>query len=374
MQEKIGLQIRCNMEKTKLLMKTLVKWYPEHARDLPWRRDKNPYHVWLSEIMLQQTRVEAVKEYYKRFLKELPDIQSLAMVEEDRLLKLWEGLGYYNRARNLKKAAVTIMEKYNGEFPITYEEIRGLSGIGDYTAGAIGSICFELPTPAVDGNVLRVYTRVMEDSSNIDKQATKTVIRDELKKVYPKDKCGIATQSLMELGATVCLPNGAPKCGECPLASICGAKKHNTWQNYPVRDEKKSRKKEDRTVLILQCGNKVALQKRKENGLLAGLWEFPSVKGHLTEQQAADVAAEWQTAPNAMQMNYNYTHIFSHVEWRMTAYYLACRELAPPFTWVNMEQLEDEVAIPSAFRPFVDVLKNQMEMETEEEKQSWTSG
>lgn len=351
------------MDKKKQLVEYLITWYPEHARNLPWRRDREPYHVWLSEIMLQQTRVEAVKDYYKRFLTELPNIRALAEVEEDRLLKLWEGLGYYNRARNLKKAAITIMESYGGTFPQTYEEIRGLSGIGDYTAGAIGSICFDLPTPAVDGNVLRVYTRVMEDSSNIDKQSTKNKIRQELSTIYPKGNCGTFTQSLMELGATVCLPNGAPKCQECPLSSICGANKNDAWQMYPVRDEKKSRKKEEKTVFILQCGDKVAVQKRKSKGLLAGLWEFPNVEGSLTEQQAADVATEWQTNPQAMQMNYNYTHIFSHVEWRMTAYYMACQRLSGSFIWVNMEELETVVAIPSAFRPFLEVLKKQLERE-----------
>lgn len=364
----------------------LLIWYPEYARDLPWRKDKNPYHVWLSEIMLQQTRVEAVKEYYKRFLAELPDIKRLAEVEEERLLKLWEGLGYYNRARNLKKAAVTIMEEYGGAFPQNYDEIRALAGIGDYTAGAISSICYDLPTPAVDGNVLRVYTRVTEEDSNIDKQSTKNAVRDALAEVYrelnvqsdkepkagkkidPTGSCGVATQALMELGATVCVPNGAPKCEQCPLSSMCGAHIHQTWENYPVRNEKKSRRLEDKTVLILTCEDRVAVQKRKAKGLLAGLWEFPNVEGHLSEQQAADMAAEWQTAPEQMQMNYNYTHIFSHVEWRMTAYYLACRSLAEPFTWVSMDELEREVAIPSAFKPFVEVLKETVSQHESEMK------
>ncbi|MCD7837216.1 MAG: A/G-specific adenine glycosylase [Lachnospiraceae bacterium] len=348
------------MDKKKQLLESLIIWYPSHARDLPWRRDQEPYHVWLSEIMLQQTRVEAVKDYYRRFLTELPNIKALAEVEEERLLKLWEGLGYYNRARNLKKAAITIMEDYGGTFPQTYEEIRGLSGIGDYTAGAIGSICFDLPTPAVDGNVLRVYARVMGDASNIDRQSTKNAVRQELSTIYKKGSCGTFTQSLMELGAIICLPNGAPKCQECPLASICEAYKHDAWNKYPVRSAKKSRRKEKKTVFILQCGDKVAIQKRETEGLLAGLWEFPNMEGHLTQQQAVNVAAEWQAAPQNMQMNYNYTHIFSHVEWRMTAYYIACQRLAAPFTWVSLDQLEAEVAIPSAFRPFAEILKQQL--------------
>ena len=354
------------MDKKQQLVEYLIAWYPENARDLPWRRDKEPYHVWLSEIMLQQTRVEAVKEYYKRFLEALPDIRALAEVPEDRLLKLWEGLGYYNRVRNLQKAAQTIMNEYDGSFPTTYEQIRGLSGIGDYTAGAIGSICFELQTPAVDGNVLRVYTRVMEDASNIDKQSTRNLIRDELSEVYPKGRCGILTQSIMELGATVCVPNGAPKCTECPLNSICGACENNSWQRYPVRDEKKNRRIEERTVFVLRCGDKYAVQKRRNKGLLAGLWEFPNVEGRLDEQQAADVAAKWQTSPKLMEMNYNYTHIFSHVEWRMTAYYMEVQKMVKPYTWASIEEMDSDVAIPSAFRPFLDIAKKNAGYEVKE--------
>lgn len=339
------------------LVEYLVAWYPDHARDLPWRRDRSPYHVWISEIMLQQTRVEAVKEYYKRFLEALPTIADLAAVEEDYLLKLWEGLGYYNRARNLKKAANTIVEDRNGKFPDTYEGILSLAGIGEYTAGAIGSICFDLPTPAVDGNVLRVYTRVMEDASNIDKQATKKKIREQLAKIYSKGQCGTLTQGLMELGATICLPNGMPKCEECPLKTLCGAREHGTWQQYPVRDEKKNRRLEDKTVFVLQCGDRVAVRKRASKGLLSGMWEFPNVEGILIEQQAADVAGHWNTAPKQMKMSVNYTHVFSHVEWRMTAYYLACNQMCEQFHWATMEELEHEMAMPSAFRPFLDTLK-----------------
>lgn len=335
----------------------LLAWYPSHARDLPWRKDKNPYHVWLSEIMLQQTRVEAVKDYYARFLEALPTVQDLAQVEDDRLLKLWEGLGYYNRARNLKKAAITVVNDMDGHFPDTYEGILALAGIGEYTAGAIGSICFDLQTPAVDGNVLRVYTRLMEDASNIDKQSTKKQIREQLMPVYSKGDCGMLTQAWMELGATICLPNGAPKCEECPLRELCLARQHGSWQEYPVRDEKKSRRKEDRTVLILQCDDRIAVRKRPRSGLLSGMWEFPNVEGRLGEQEVANLATQWQVAPEQMQMNYGYTHVFSHVEWRMTAYYLTCKEMCEAFKWVTPEEMDAEVAMPSAFRPFLQVLK-----------------
>ncbi len=345
------------MDKWIQIAEALLSWYPAHARDLPWRRDTDPYHVWLSEIMLQQTRVEAVKEYYVWFLKEFPTIEALAAADEDKLLKMWEGLGYYNRARNLQKAAITVVHEYDGRFPETYEEILSLAGIGDYTAGAIGSICFQLPTPAVDGNVLRVYTRVMEDSSNIDQAAVRAKIRRHLSEVYPFVSCGTFTQSLMELGATVCVPNGMPKCDVCPLRPFCLAGQNGTWQAYPVRAVKKARRLEDKTVFILRCGDKVAVRKRQQKGLLSGMWEFPNIEGTVKEQQAADVATQWQTLPKQLEMNYNYTHIFSHVEWRMTAYYFACQSMCRQFHWVTLEELDKQVAIPSAFRPFMEILK-----------------
>lgn len=344
------------MNRCKKLAEYLVEWYPEHARALPWREDNEPYHIWISEIMLQQTRVEAVKAYYKRFLAELPAIGDLAEVKEERLMKLWEGLGYYNRARNLKKTAITIMKERDGMFPDTYEDILSLPGIGEYTAGAIGSICFDLPTPAVDGNVLRVYSRIMEDDSNIDKTAVRKKVRAELERVYPEGKCGIFTQSLMELGATVCIPNGEPKCKECPVSDICLAGKHNTWKRLPVREIKKKRSIEDKTVFMMICGDRIAVRKRPEKGLLSGMWEFPNVSGILNEQQAADVATEWNTAPQQMKMSLKYTHIFSHVEWRMTAYYLMCKKMCPEFKWVTLQELDSKIAIPSAYKAFRDSL------------------
>lgn len=352
--------------KLKILSKAiplLLDWYESNHRDLPWRKDKNPYHVWLSEIMLQQTRVEAVKGYYARFLSTLPDIKALSEVDEEQLLKLWEGLGYYNRARNLKKAAMTIMEEFNGTFPSSYTDIRNLAGIGDYTAGAIGSICFELQTPAVDGNVLRIYTRLLEDASNIDKQQTKKAVANELEKVYVTGKCSLTTQALMELGACVCVPNGSPHCNECPWNHICLAKKHNTISNYPVREEKKKRKIVNKTVFVFSCDNKIAIHKRPSKGLLPNLWEFPNIDKSLTEQEAADFATSLLVSPEQLLMKTNYTHVFSHVEWHMTAYYFTCHdmvpeskildEINPSIIWCTKNELESIYAIPSAFKPFL---------------------
>lgn len=334
------------------MFEALIPWYEAHKRELPWRQDKEPYHVWLSEIMLQQTRVEAVKEYYRRFLTTLPTIADLAEAPEEQILKLWEGLGYYNRVRNLQKAAQTICADYSGVFPSEYAQIRSLSGIGDYTAGAIASICFDAPTPAVDGNVLRVYSRLLADDANIDLQTTKKRITRKLQETYPRKNPGIATQALMELGATVCVPNGAPRCDVCPVAEICQARKQDTWRDLPVRSEKKKRKIVDKTVFILLTEDTVALHKRSASGLLAGMWEFPNVDVKLDKQEAVTQVTGWQAEPVDLLMQTSYTHIFSHVEWHMTAYYIRCRKTNKKWKWVTKESLDETYALPSAFRPF----------------------
>lgn len=334
------------------MFEALIPWYEAHKRELPWRQDKEPYHVWLSEIMLQQTRVEAVKEYYRRFLTTLPTIADLAEAPEEQILKLWEGLGYYNRVRNLQKAAQTICADYAGVFPSEYAQIRSLSGIGDYTAGAIASICFDAPTPAVDGNVLRVYSRLLADDANIDLQTTKKRIMRKLQETYPRKNPGIATQALMELGATVCVPNGAPRCDVCPVAEICQAREQDTWRNLPVRSEKKKRKIVDKTVFILLTEDTVALHKRSASGLLAGMWEFPNVDVKLDKQEAVTQVTGWQAEPVDLLMQISYTHIFSHVEWHMTAYYIRCRKTNRKWKWVTKESLDETYALPSAFRPF----------------------
>lgn len=328
----------------------LIPWYRENARDLPWRKDKDPYHVWVSEIMLQQTRVEAVKGYYVRFLERLPDISALAAVSEEELLKLWEGLGYYNRAKNLQKAAKIIVEENNGVFPSEYNEILALPGIGDYTAGAIASNCFEESTPAVDGNVLRVITRITGNRNDIAKAAVKKQISGNLEKVYPKGQCGTFTQSLMELGAIICLPNGKPKCDCCPASEFCFAHQNSIEQELPVKTKKNQRKIEEKTVFILQYKNKMAVRKRDNSGLLAGLWEFPNVNDTLTPQEAIEQAVKWGTDPEKLEREVLRSHIFSHVQWNMVGYYIVCAQENEEFVWVTQEELENKIALPSAFK------------------------
>lgn len=340
-------------EQLQPLPQLLLPWFAKNRRDLPWRNDREPYHVWLSEIMLQQTRVEAVRGYYERFLAACPDIKALSEASPDRLNKLWEGLGYYSRVRNLQSAAKEIMSTYHGSFPTQYADIVRLKGIGAYTAGAIASICFEQPTPAVDGNVLRVVLRLTGDGSPINEENTKTAVREALREVYPKGKCGDFTQSLMELGATVCLPNGAPNCEACPLNKHCKAK-DGAWKTLPVRGEKKPRRMEEKTVFIMDCDGAIAVMKRKDTGLLAGLWELPNVEGFLSADLALAQAEAWGVHPADLLKTIERTHIFTHVQWRMNGIYLTCRTRAEGFLWADREKLSERIALPTAFRMFLD--------------------
>lgn len=338
----------------------LTRWFRENQRDLPWRKDKEPYHVWVSEIMLQQTRVEAVREYYLRFMKELPTISDLAAADEETLLKLWQGLGYYNRIRNMHKAAVTVTSELGGEFPDTYEGIRSLSGIGDYTAGAIGSICFDLRVPAVDGNVLRVMSRILADDSDIKAASTKKTMGEVLRELYPTEDCGDFTQGLIELGAMICVPKGEPKCDLCPVAEFCKAREAGTQMEYPVKSEKKPRKEIRKAVFLLRCTDgdgveRIAVNKRPKSGLLAGLYEFPNmdVEKELSLDDAIATADGWGCVPMNLTRESEYTHIFSHVEWHMKGYYLNVHEMCPQFRWVTAEEMEEEIPIPSAFQYFL---------------------
>jgi len=330
----------------------LLPWYAENARDLPWRKDREPYHVWLSEIMLQQTRVEAVRGYYQRFLDRLPTIKALAEVEETELLKLWEGLGYYSRARNLKKAAQVITEEYDGLFPTDYTAIRKLPGIGDYTAGAIASICFDQKTPAVDGNVLRVMSRLLDDHGCTDDPKIKRRFSETLAAIYPAE-AGTFTQSLMELGATVCLPNGAPKCDLCPMGNLCLARQRHTIDELPVRAEKKPRKQQDMTVFLLTCGEKLALRKRPEGGLLAGLYELPNLPGVLSTAEIISTAEAWGLHPQYLEKTVGRSHIFTHIQWNMTGARLHCGSENDEFIWADRKTVLQQLALPTAFRQFL---------------------
>ena len=333
----------------------LLEWFKEHARVLPWRESPLPYYVWVSEIMLQQTRVEAVKPYFHRFIQELPDVQSLAECDEERLLKLWEGLGYYNRVRNLQIAARTIMEEYGGKIPKDYKELMKLKGIGHYTAGAVSSIAYGQPVPAVDGNVLRVITRVCADDSNIMKDAFKRQVEEALTHINPEDNASAFNQALMELGATVCIPNGEPLCSQCPWKEFCQAKEKGIWQQIPVKSKEKKRRIEERTVYVIRKENTVVLSKRPAKGLLAGMYELPNQSGYQTEEEALLWLKEKKLKPLKLKQLPEAKHIFSHVEWHMKGYMVWIDELSEEnsdFVFVELEKTEKEYPIPTAFSAY----------------------
>lgn len=336
----------------------LLAWYDRGRRILPWREEPTPYHVWVSEIMLQQTRVEAVKPYYDRFMKSLPGVKELSKAEEEVLLKLWEGLGYYNRVRNLNKAAVKIMEEYDGKMPDNYEELLKLPGIGSYTAGAIASIAYGRPVPAVDGNVLRVLSRLRCDDRDIMQQSVKKQIEEELSGIMPKDRPGDFNQALMELGAMVCIPNGDPKCGECPWEDICMAHLKGIETQFPVKARKKPRTIEEKTVLIIRDENKAALHKRPSKGLLAGMYEFPNVEGHLSEKEALAWLKKSGLSVIRIEPLVESRHIFSHKEWHMIGYSVRVDELDrrdnnTDFIFVEQSEARDKYPIPSAYSAYL---------------------
>ncbi len=328
------------------LPEKLLPWYDAEKRDLPWRADTDPYRVWISEIMLQQTRVEAAREHYLRFMRELPDVQALAACPEDRLMKLWEGLGYYSRARNLQKAARKIVE--TGGFPADYEGLLKLSGVGQYTAGAIASIAFSQPVPAVDGNVIRALSRIFADER--PPETLKKVFTDELGANYPKTRCGDFTQSLMELGATVCLPR-SPKCLFCPVFGLCGTRS----DRLPLMPEKRPRKRADMTVFIFSTPRGIGLCRRKE-GVLKGMWQFYNAERKMTAAEAEEFLKTLGIADAETGRAHFHKHIFTHIEWAMTAYVVRTATLLPELSYFPAEEIGEKIALPSAFRWCMDLL------------------
>ena len=335
----------------RLLPDALLPWFDDHKRDLPWRKTKDPYCIWLSEIMLQQTRVEAVKGYYARFLDALPTVQALACCDDDKLHKLWEGLGYYSRVRNLKKAAQVIVDTHNGIFPQAYDQIIALPGIGEYTAGAICSIAFDQKKAAVDGNVLRVYSRLMNDPTPIDQPAFKSKVRQELEAIYPR-RAGDFTQALMELGATLCGPNWTPKCEVCPCRSFCRGFAANNAENLPVKSPKKEKRQENRTVFILECEGSFALAKRPDSGLLASLWQFPDTEGKLEPHEAVAWAQERGMPVQDVLRQVEKKHIFTHIVWNMRGIYMQLKEKCNDFVWFTADEIANNAALPTAYRQF----------------------
>lgn len=343
----------------------LLTWFRAHARRLPWRDDPRPYYVWVSEIMLQQTRVEAVKPFFARFIRALPDVAALAACPEDQLLKLWEGLGYYNRVRNMQKAAQIAVDRYAGELPHTCEELLLLPGIGSYTAGAVASIAYGQAVPAVDGNVLRVISRICGSRQDIGKQSVKKEFERIVGRIIPPDQAGAFNQALMELGATVCLPNGQPDCSVCPLRNVCYARENGCQTELPVKAEKKARRIEKRTVLVVRDSERALIGRRSDKGLLAGLYELPNVPGYLSQEEALAYVRGLQFSPIRIQKLPAAKHIFSHVEWQMQGYMVLVEDRKAKaqdmpsdqmLLFIEPERTEQEYPVPAAFAAYTKYL------------------
>ena len=341
-------------ERLNHIVDPLLGWYRLNARDLPWRHTDDPYRIWVSEIMLQQTRVAAVIGYYERFMEAFPTVYQLADASEEKLMKLWEGLGYYSRARKLQKAARTVVEQFNGSFPETYTDLLSLAGIGEYTAGAIASSAFGCRVPAVDGNVLRVMSRILENDLDIGDAKTKKQYSEWLGEVLPQNKedMRIFNQAMMELGAVVCVPNGLPKCDQCPVCTYCKAAQNGTTLQYPKKTPKKARRIEEKTVFVLLCDDAVALRKRGDSGLLAGLWEFPNIDCKLEESAVYEHLRSYGLMITGWRKRLTAKHIFTHIEWHMTGYVLEVKgEDELGLIWVHADEFS-QYAIPSAFAKF----------------------
>lgn len=336
----------------------LLRWYDGNARTLPWRSEATPYRVLVSEMMLQQTRVEAVLPYFSRFLAALPDFESLAQADEDMLLKLWEGLGYYSRVRSLQKTARIVVSQYGGELPRSYEKLLKLPGLGEYAAGAVGSIAFNLPVPAVDGNVLRVLSRLTASSADIAQPAVRHAFRMLAQRMQPPERAGDFNQALMELGALVCLPVRAPSCTDCPLSGGCAARRLGCAGALPVKAPPKLRRAEEMTVLLVVSGNCVLLRRRPEKGLLAGMWEFPHVPGLLSAPQAEALLAESGARVHSVRSLPDNRHVFSHIEWHMHAFAAETDIFSPPegCTWSAIGDLFAKRALPGAFQHYAEFL------------------
>lgn len=375
--KKIPLYTADEATRIEMIGLKLVSWYDANGRELPWRVERDAYKIWISEIMLQQTRIEAVKPYFARFMEALPTLEALANVEEERLLKLWEGLGYYSRARNLKKCAVTVMEQYDGQLPADYEALKKLPGIGPYTAGAIGSLAYGLAVPAVDGNVLRVLSRILCSYEDIMQISLRNKMEQLLLHHMPKETPGQFNEAIMELGETICIPNGRPFCEKCPLQEACRGYAAGVQEELPVKAPKKARRVEERTVIILRYAGKeavddlmpessdgkddrrgkslwIALRKRPDTGLLAGLYELPAMDGHLTQEQVQSVLGEQGLQVHSLQPTEKARHIFSHVEWDMTGYVVELDILpeSADYLFVERQCLKEEYALPTAFKAF----------------------
>lgn len=336
------------------ISKKILNWYAPEDRGLPWRKTRDPYAIWVSEIMLQQTQAATVIPYYERFMARFPTAKALARASEEALLKHWQGLGYYRRAKHLKQAAEIVARE---GMPVNFEGLKALPGIGDYTAAAIASIAYEEPVAAVDGNLLRIYSRLYRIEEKIETAAGKRRIFELANKDISADRPGDFNQAMMDLGNKICTPT-SPACKDCPLRDDCAAFEANCAEDYPKRTPKKKQREEDLTLILLDLGDRFLIEKRP-SGLLASMWGFPMVKGHIKEEDVLKILAEENFAAPSVEKVAAYRHVFTHRIWNVWVYYAKVDALfaaEDDRTWATAEELKGLYAIPSAFSPALEVI------------------
>ena len=332
----------------------LLAWYDQHARTLPWRGIHDPYRTWVSETMLQQTRVETVMGYYARFLERFPTVADLAAAPEDDVLKMWEGLGYYSRDRNLHTGAKQVMAEFGGKIPADVEQLRKISGIGPYTAGAIASIAFDQPVPAVDGNVIRIVSRLRGIRENVGIPSVRRALEGEAASLVPQLRPGDFNQALMDLGSAICTP-GTPSCEKCPLRDECDAYAAGDAEDLPVLPRKNPPKVIDYAVCLIFSGDRVLMRQRTE-AMLKGLWVFPMAEGKYTLRQVpAAVKKLTKLAAKDVQSAGEAKHVFTHQIWQMQLYTMTVPEDAQApngYQFIPVGEME-QLAIPTAVKAAV---------------------
>lgn len=337
----------------------LLEWYEKKHRKLPWRETKDPYKIWISEIMLQQTQVNTVIDYYNRFIQVFPNVYTLAQAKEDEVLKLWEGLGYYTRARKMMLCAREMVEKHEAAFPKDYKKALKLPGIGPYTAGAVLSIAYNMPLPAVDGNVMRVLSRQFNIQKDTSKPQTRKLFEEKVKQLLPKDCCHF-NQALMELGATICIPKN-PRCHRCPVGLSCIAKKHNLQSLLPVKIKKSKRKTQKMVLAYVRYENQILLVKRSSQGLLGGLWGFPIIEiDEKTEYKSIEqeLMEQFGLSVEFIKVKSCAKHIFTHLVWEMTLIeFKASQKVAlefPTIIWLEEDAI-NQYPLPTAFKKLLKI-------------------
>ena len=352
----------CGKSQIRLFQRKILSWYKKSRREMPWREEPTPYRIWISEIMLQQTRVDTVIPYFNNFMSRYPTVESLASSEENELMKYWEGLGYYSRIKNIRKTAIELVQNHQAKLPESFEELLKLKGIGEYTASAIASEAFGVKVPAVDGNVFRVFARLTGFREDIREAKSQEKLKVAVREVLPEKEIGDFNQGLIELGALICIPKGSPKCELCPVKEFCGSYRDNLQDEIPFRSKARKRTVQERTVFLIQCGDRFAVRKRDEGTLLEGLFEIPNREGFYTPEEGKSVVEEMGFTVKDLHMIRDKKVVFTHIEWILQGYYFHVVEENNAFLFETKENLLKNYALASAFIGYLDLMEGPQQL------------